>query len=103
MIIVMGHIRVRADDAERLQRRLVAHEETVRASEGCLHYSISPDSGSQGRLWVMERWRDKPAQANHLASDYMAAFNRMMMGSVMSGADVQMFLCDQPGEWLLRV
>jgi quinol monooxygenase YgiN len=103
MIIVMGHIRIRAADADRLSRRLVEHETTVRALDGCLHYAISHDAAEPGRLWVNERWRDKEAQAAHLAGDHMAAFNQLMMGSKMIDANVQMFNCDGPGEWLLRV
>jgi quinol monooxygenase YgiN len=103
VIIVMGHIRVLPADAQRLARRLVEHEITVRALDGCLHYAISHDGAEPGRLWVNERWHDKAAQAAHLAGDHMAAFNRLMMGSKMIEADVKMFESDGPGEWLLRV
>jgi quinol monooxygenase YgiN len=102
VIIVMGHIRVRPADAERLARRLIEHEVATRALDGCLHYAISHDASEPGRLWVNERWRDKAAQASHLVGDQMVAFNRLMMGSKMIEADVQMFDSVGPGEWLLR-
>ena len=103
MIIVQGFIKVLPADLELYRRRLVLHMATVRSLDGCLQYSMSEDPGIPGLIWVSERWRDKAAQAAHLAGDHMGEFNQFMKHMPMSAAHIASYTVDGEGEWLMRV
>jgi quinol monooxygenase YgiN len=102
MIIVMGHIRVRPEDTETFRRRLSEHAETVRGFDGCLHYAFSTDMGDPGLWLVSERWRDKPAQAAHMAGEHMARLNMMMKHVKIAEARIESFETDDKGTWVIR-
>ena len=103
MIIVQGFMRVRAEDAMFFKKRLMLHCALIQGLDGCLQYSIGEDPGEPGLLWIGERWRDKAAQAAHLAGDHMGQFNQLMKHLHLHSAQIDSFECAGEGEWLMRV
>jgi quinol monooxygenase YgiN len=103
MIIVQGYMRVAPEKFFTYARRIVEHAARAAACDGCLQYSISEDPGEPGLLWVAERWRDKSAQAAHLASDHMAEFNNFMKHMNLRSADIAAYECLGEGQWLMRI
>ena len=103
MIIVQGFIKVQAADFAKYRRRLALHAARVQALDGCMQYSLAEDSGIPGLIWVSERWRDKAAQAAHLAGDHMGEFNQFMKHMPMSAGQIASYQVEGDGEWLLRV
>ena len=52
---------------------------------------------------MSERWRDKAAQAAHLAGDHMGEFNQFMKHMPMSAGHIASYQVEGDGDWLLRV
>ena len=85
------------------RKRIVLHAAHVQALDGCLQYSLSEDPGIPGLVWVSERWRDKAAQAAHLAGEHMGRFNEFMKHMPISAAHIASYTLDGEGQWLMRV
>ena len=103
MIIVQGFMKVQPGDFAQYKKRIVLHAAHVQTLEGCLQYSLSEDPGIPGLIWVAERWRDKQAQAAHLAGDHMGRFNEFMKHMPISAAHIAAYECEGDGQWLMRV
>lgn len=103
LIIVQGFMKVNPDDFAQYKRRIGMHAAEVRQLDGCLHYSLSEDPGAPGVIWVSERWRDKAAQAAHLAGDHMGQFNQFMKHMPISSAHIVAYEVAGEGQWLMRV
>ncbi len=58
--------------------------------------------GDPGLWWISERWRDKPAQAAHMAGEHMARLNMMMKHVKLAEARVEQYETDDPGKWVIR-
>jgi quinol monooxygenase YgiN len=91
VVIVMGYLRVREGDIDRLRSAIKAMTEAARAQDGCEHYSLSIDVTDPLLLRVSERWRDRAAQAMHLVGDHMVTFNLDMRRGKIVAADVNAY------------
>jgi quinol monooxygenase YgiN len=103
MIIVQGFLKVQPDDFAQYKKRIVLHNAQVQLTDGCLQYSMAEDPGVPGLIWVSERWRDREAQAAHMVSDTMGAFNQFMKHMPISAAHIASYDVDGAGRWLMRV
>jgi quinol monooxygenase YgiN len=103
MIIVQGFMKVQPEDFAQYRRRIILHSAHVQALDGCLQYSLSEDPGIPGLIWVGERWRDKEAQAAHLAGDHMGRFNEFMKHMPISAAHIASYQPEGESQWLMRV
>ena len=103
MIIVQGFMKVLPEDFTQYKRRIVLHMAQVQMLDGCIQYSLSEDPGIPGLIWVAERWRDKVAQAAHLAGDHMGQFNQFMKHMPISAAHIASYELESEGQWLMRV
>lgn len=103
MIIVQGFMKVQPADFAQYRKRIILHTAHVQTLDGCVQYSLSEDPGIPGLIWVAERWRDKEAQAAHMAGDHMGRFNEFMKHMPVSAAHVAVYDCDDGGQWLMRV
>jgi quinol monooxygenase YgiN len=103
MIIVQGFMQVMPEKYALYQKRVAIHCAAVSVLDGCLQYSISPDGSIAGKLWVSERWRDRDAQAVHMASDHMAQFNYFMRHLRMQCAHIAAYEVAGEGKWLMRI
>jgi quinol monooxygenase YgiN len=103
MIIVQGFMKVQPEDFAQYKRRIVLHMAHVQLLDGCLQYSLSEDPGIPGLIWVAERWRDKEAQAAHMAGDHMGQLNQFMKHMPASAAHIASYEVAGDGQWLMRV
>ena len=103
MIIVQGFMKVLPEDFAQYKRRIVLHMAHVQMLDGCLQYSLCEDPGIPGLIWVAERWRDKAAQASHMAGDHMGQFNQFMKHMPISAAHIASYESEGEGNWLMRV
>lgn len=103
MIIVQGFLKVQPEDFAQYRRRIAMHAETVRSLDGCLQYSMAEDPGVPGLIWVSERWRDREAQAAHMAGDHMGEFNQFMKHMPIGAAHIASYEVAGEGQWLMRV
>jgi quinol monooxygenase YgiN len=103
MIIVQGYMQVLPEKYVLYQKRIAIHMAFVAALDGCLQYSISHDPATEGKLWVAERWRDKAAQAAHMAGEHMAEFTYFMRHMKMKSAHIAAYEVVDDGKWLMRI
>jgi quinol monooxygenase YgiN len=103
MIVVQGHMQLSEGSIARLKSALVVHIAAVRAFDGCELYSLAADTEKTDLLWVSERWRDKAAQALHMASDHMVRFNLTMQRARILEAQINAYDGDMTVERLIRV
>jgi quinol monooxygenase YgiN len=103
MIIVQGFMKVQPEDFAQYKKRIILHVGHVQTLDGCLQYSLAEDPGNPGLIWVSERWRDKQAQAAHLAGDHMGRFNEFMKHMPISAAHIAAYEIVDDGQWLMRV
>lgn len=75
----------------------------VQLLDRCLQYSLSEDPGVPGLIWVAERWRDREAQAAHMAGDHMGQFNQFMKHMPINAAHIASYEIEGEGQWLMRV
>ncbi len=61
MIIVTGHLIVRADARDAYLAGCRADVEAGRAADGCLDFALSPDLLDPRRINVVERWQSRAA------------------------------------------
>ena len=78
MILVMGHIRMKAGDAARATDLMVAHMAAVAAEDGCEHYSFAFDAAAPDTIRISERWASPEALAAHGAQPHQKAFGRAL-------------------------
>ena len=103
MIIVQGYLQVLPEKFVLYRARIAIHIAHIAALDGCLQYSISQDPGVPGKLWVSERWRDKAAQAAHMAGNHMAEFNNFMRHMELKSAHIAAYEVVDNGTWLMRI
>ena len=103
MIIVQDFMKVQPEDFVQYKRRIVLYMAHVQLLDGCLQYSLSEDPGVPGLIWVAERWRDREAQAAHMAGDHMGQFNQFMKHIPISAAHIASYEIEGEGQWLMRV
>ncbi len=74
MIIIAGTMTFDPAAIAPLEQAVKAMVGTVRAEDGCHHYSLLPEDPAAGLVNVLEIWRDEPALRVHLAQPWTAAF-----------------------------
>ena len=93
MITVIGHLEV--DPAER-ERLLDLSQDAVRqarATEGCLHFAVTPDPLDPGRVNVAERWRERQA-----LEDFRGAGAEGERGAAIRNAHVEEIVAPEPDD-----
>lgn len=59
MIIVIGHLIVRADERDDFVHRSAEAVRLARGTEGCVDFAVSADAVDPTRVNVSERWSDR--------------------------------------------
>jgi quinol monooxygenase YgiN len=90
MVIVAGSIFVDPQQVDRFVQAVVSLADKTRQETGCLHYTLAVDDAAQGRIVVLERWRDEPALRAHLATEHVAAFLQQV-GDIVKSMDAKLY------------
>ncbi|TGD99641.1 putative quinol monooxygenase [Methylobacterium nonmethylotrophicum] len=80
MLIVTGYVLVAPSDAAAFVAGMAAFARTARARDGCLFFAVAPDGIEEGRMLVIERWREQAALDAHLAAGDTVAFVERWQG-----------------------
>jgi quinol monooxygenase YgiN len=72
MIVVIGTVRMPAENLERARPIMRAVLEASRAEDGCLEYAYSEDVLTPGLVRIAEVWRDRGALSAHSTAAHMA-------------------------------
>ena len=74
MIIVSGHIRVRADKMDELRPSMRTALEGTRKEKGCLLYAYGEDVLDPGLIRIVERWESWEAIDAHSSQPHIKAW-----------------------------
>jgi len=90
MVIVAGSIFVDPQQVDRFVKAVVPLAQKTRNEDGCLHYTLAVDDAAQGRIVVLERWRDEPALRAHLATEHVKEFLEQV-GDIVKSMDAKLY------------
>lgn len=74
MQLIVGTVRLPAENLERARPAMRAMVQASRAEPGCLEYGYAEDVLVPGLIHVKELWRDQAALDAHFASSHIAAW-----------------------------
>jgi len=74
MQLIVGTVRLPAENLERARPAMRAMVQASRAEPGCLEYGYAEDVLEPGLIHVKELWRDQAALDAHFASSHIAAW-----------------------------
>ncbi|GAB2481027.1 putative quinol monooxygenase [Comamonas humi] len=74
MLLIVGTVRLPAENLDRARPAMRAMVEASRAEPGCLEYGYAEDVLVPGLVHVKELWRDQAALDAHFASTHIAAW-----------------------------
>lgn len=74
MIILVGGMTFDPADLVAFEVAVARLVPTVRAEDGCHHYSLLTEDRAAGRVQVTEIWRDEAALRVHLAQKWVVDF-----------------------------
>jgi quinol monooxygenase YgiN len=74
VILIVGTVRLPAENIERARPVMEAMMAASRAEDGCLQYAYSLDLLEPGLVRVTEAWRDREALAAHFKAPHLAAW-----------------------------
>jgi quinol monooxygenase YgiN len=72
MLLIVGTIRLPAENLEHAHPAMKRMVEASRAEAGCLAYSYAVDILDSGLIHVIEAWSDRPSLDRHFASAHIA-------------------------------
>jgi quinol monooxygenase YgiN len=72
MIVVHGSFRIPPTMVEVIRPAMEAMIKGSRAEEGCIEYSYALDVLDEGKVRVLEKWRDRAALEAHLRTAHIA-------------------------------
>lgn len=71
MIIIAGYLTIDPQRLTEFEDAIAAVAGTIRAEDGCHHYSVLAEDRSKGLVNLTEVWRDKAALDIHLAQPWV--------------------------------
>lgn len=72
MLLIIGTVRLPADNVPNALPAMKRMAEESRAEDGCIEYGYAEDVLDAGLIHVKEIWRDQAALDRHFASDHIA-------------------------------
>lgn len=76
MLLIVGTVRMPADNLPAALPAMKRMVESSRAEEGCEEYSYAADLLDPGLIHVTERWRDQEALDRHFGSAHLTEWRR---------------------------
>lgn len=74
MFFISGTMTMNPDVIDDMVADVAAMADTVRAEDGCLHYSLLVEDKAAGLVNVVEMWRDDEALAVHFNQPHITSF-----------------------------
>ena len=90
MIFVAGYMMIDPAHVDAFEQAANALADGVRKEDGCIHYSLLIEDRAQGRINVLEMWRDEAALRVHLALPKIVEFANRFVPHI-SGGTAQLY------------
>lgn len=96
MLLIVGTVRLRAENLERARPAMRAMVQASRAEPGCLEYGYAEDVLVPGLIHVKELWQDQAALDAHFASAHIAAWRAAWPGLGIGERDLRVYEVGAP-------
>lgn len=96
MLLIVGTVRLPAENLERARPAMRAMMEASRAEPGCLEYGYAEDVLVPGLIHVKELWQDQASLDAHFASSHIAAWRAAWPGLGIGGRDLRVYEVGAP-------
>lgn len=91
MIIVIGSIIAKPEDAKSILDLSIEHVERSRRETGCMQHNVSVDSENCLRFVFVEYWTDMKALQVHFELKESIAFVKAISGMVSAAPEMKIF------------
>ena len=95
-ILVLGTIRVPAEELPSARPAMEAMMTASRAEDGCIAYAYSQDLLDPGLIRVTEAWRDRAALAAHFETPHLAAWRAEFPNLSITDRDLVLYEAGEP-------
>jgi quinol monooxygenase YgiN len=95
MIIVTGTVTCDPAHAREYAESGRAVSEITRGEPGCVSHNMLLENEAEGRLVIIERWRDEASLKAHMNTPHIAEFSRRY-GGMVTGSDVMLYDAGEP-------
>lgn len=96
MLLIVGTVRLPAENLERARPAMQAMVQASRAEEGCLEYGYAEDVLVPGLIHVKERWSSQAALDAHFASAHIQAWRSAWPELGIGERNLQVYEVSQP-------
>ncbi|MEQ6436927.1 putative quinol monooxygenase [Comamonas sp. w2-DMI] len=96
MLLIVGTVRLPAENLERARPAMRAMVQASRAEPGCLEYGYAEDVLVPGLIHVKELWQDQAALDAHFASAHIAAWRAAWPGLGIGERDLRVYEVGAP-------
>ncbi|MGE8318371.1 MAG: putative quinol monooxygenase [Comamonas sp.] len=96
MLLIVGTVRLPAENLDRARPAMRAMVEASRAEPGCLEYGYAEDVLVPGLVHVKELWRDQAALDAHFASTHIAAWRAAWPALGIGDRDLRVYEVGEP-------
>lgn len=96
MLLIVGTVRLPAENLERAKPAMRAMAEASRAEPGCLEYGYAEDVLVPGLIHVKELWQDQASLDAHFASSHIAAWRAAWPALGIGDRDLRVYEVGAP-------
>ena len=96
MLLIVGTVRLPAENLERARPAMRAMAEASRAEPGCLEYGYAEDVLVPGLIHVKELWQDQASLDAHFASSHIQAWRAAWPALEIGGRDLRVYEVGAP-------
>jgi quinol monooxygenase YgiN len=95
MLLIVGSVRLPAENLERARAVMRRMVEASRAEDGCIDYGYAEDVLDRGLIHVKELWRDRAALDAHFATDHLARWRAEWVPLGIAERNLRVFEVDE--------
>ena len=96
MIIILGTVRLPAENMDAARPVMAAMARASRAEDGCMAYAYAEDVFEPGLIRVSEVWRDRAALEAHLKAPHMDAWRAARAALGVGERNINLYQASDP-------
>ena len=96
MLLIVGTVRLPADNLDRARPIMQRMAQASRAEEGCIEYGYAEDVFDPGLIHVKELWTDQAALDRHFATTHIAEWRAVWPSLGIGERDLRLYEVGEP-------